>query len=93
MFKIVLMGPSKSGKTTIFKNINGPFIYVENIRMMLGVDFYELKYEHHNVLAKISLWDINSHPRFLSLYPQFIRGAKAFVVVFNLMRRETFENV
>ncbi len=40
MFKIVLIGEAKNAKKTIVKNINGPFLYIDNMRMMLGVDFF-----------------------------------------------------
>lgn len=69
MFKIVLLGSNTSGKTELFKNINGPFVEVENIRMMIGADFYELIYEQNNVRANVSVWNIGSQPRYFSIYP------------------------
>lgn len=36
MFKVVMVGNNKTGKRTIFKNINSPFISIENIGSMLG---------------------------------------------------------
>lgn len=69
MFKIVLLGSNTSGKAELFKNINGPFVEVENIRMMIGADFYELIYEQNNVRANVSVWNIGSQPRYFSIYP------------------------
>lgn len=90
MFKIVLLGSNRSGKAELFKNINGPFIEVENIRMMIGADFHELIYEYNNVRANVSLWNISSQPRYFTLYSQMIRGAKAVAFVYDTAIRETF---
>jgi Ras-related protein Rab-6A len=93
MFKIVILGDVKTGKKTIFKNINSPYIYIDNTRAMLGTDFYELYYEHHNISVKVSLWSIDGHNRFRNLYPQFIRASKAVVLVYDVTNRQSFNNL
>lgn len=90
MFKIVLLGSNHSGKGELFKNINGRFVEVEYIRMMIGADFYDLIYEHNNFRVNVSIWNISSRPRYFTLYPQMIRGAKAVTFVYDAAEREPF---
>ena len=90
MFKIVLLGSNSSGKAELFRNINGPFVEVENTRMVIGADFYELIYEQNSVRANVSVWNVRSQPRYFTIYPQMVRGAKAIAFVFDAAERETF---
>ena len=90
MFKIVIIGPPKSGKSTIFKNVNGHFIFKQTPRAMLGTDFLELEYFRYNLQPKIGLWDVSSHPRFETMHGQFVRGSKAVIVVFDMTNKQSY---
>jgi GTPase SAR1 family protein len=50
-------------------------------------------YEHQNISTNVGVWSINGNPRYRFLYPQYLRGIKAAIVVFDVTNRESFENI
>ncbi len=96
-FKVVVIGDSGVGKTTIVKRFLGePFseIYIKT----LGVDFYS-KSEIYNFkgVGKVKIfWDIHDfggQPTFSSIRRLAYFGAHAGIVVFDVSNVQSFKNL
>ena len=91
--KIILIGEGAVGKTALRLKFMGEEsthgLYIST----LGADF-SLKYidiEEHSVMLQI--WDIAGQSRFKEIISSYFEGANGALVVYDLTRMETFEQV
>ena len=81
IFKIVVIGESKSGKTSIVQKITQedvPLHYCETI----GVEFSSCRFELSDKnIAKIQFWDIAGNPRFGDLVKNYIYGSSGIILM------------
>ncbi|MFX0026041.1 MAG: Rab family GTPase [Candidatus Hermodarchaeota archaeon] len=92
VLKTIIAGEGGVGKTTMLhRYIKGKFI--ENMQMTIGVEFFlkELKVEGEKVLMQI--WDFGGQERFRFLLENYARGAKGALLLFDLTRPITLENL
>ena len=90
-FKLLLLGDGAVGKTAlVHRFVHGKF--QKAYLMTIGMEPYS-RYETING-QKIcySLWDIAGQDRFKVMRGMFFRGAMGSLVVFDLTRRQSFEN-
>lgn len=91
-FKILLLGEPAVGKTAIVQRfIHSKF--TKEYLLTIGVEPY-LKYG--KIRKKNIAWtifDVAGQQRFNTMRTMFYRGAKGTFIVFDLTRRETFDNV
>ncbi|MHA1713564.1 MAG: ADP-ribosylation factor-like protein [Candidatus Ranarchaeia archaeon] len=74
--KILLLGPAKSGKTTIAETLcQGG--YNRKYIPTIGVTFHSLQIN----TTKIMLWDCGGKPHFRTLWPLFLSGANGIIFV------------
>ncbi len=98
MFKILIVGDINSGKTSIAKRYtSGNFD--RNYKATIGVDFAvkhlvwaDSEIEQSKQIT-IQLWDIAGQDRYSSMTRIYYKGAFAAIIVFDITRSETFENV
>ena len=92
MFKILLLGDSGVGKSSLLlrytKNQFNP-----DIRSTIGVEFGIKFIEIDNLKLKIQIWDTAGMERYRSLTSSYYKGAKGVIIVFDLCRKKTFENI
>ena len=93
LFKVALIGDSSTGKTSILlRFIDNCFI--EDTKSTIGVDFKIVSLElEPKVYAKMQIWDTCGSERFKSLTSSFIKTCSAFILVFDLTRPSTFNNI
>jgi len=92
VFKTIIAGDGGVGKTTMLhRYIKGRFI--ENMQMTIGVEFFlkELKVEGEEVILQI--WDFGGQERFRFLLESYAMGAKGALLLFDLTRPITLENL
>ena len=97
IFKIVLIGEGAAGKTSLIKRFTQGSFNKDYIKT-LGAQFsrYETVITRPNgekVRTRLFFWDIAGQSEFKFMRPTFYNGAKATVVVFDLSREETMNNV
>lgn len=93
-FKIVLLGAASVGKTSLLlRYVND--LFREDYAATIGAKFLtkEIKIPPNDEIVQISIWDIAGQPRFLDLRTTFYRGASGGLMVFDLMRKESFEEL
>ena len=93
-FKTIIAGEGGVGKTTLLhRYIRGQFN--PNIKTTIGSQFF-VKYvkipQAKNILT-LQIWDLAGQAHFKWVRQAFYKGAKGIVYMFDLTRRETFENL
>jgi len=92
MIKIILIGDSSVGKTNIMsKYLKGQFM--ANSKATVGVEFGSkaFKFDNHNIKAQI--WDTAGQEKYKAITGAYYKGCKGAFVVYDITRKETFENV
>jgi len=93
LFKISLIGDSGTGKTSILLRFIDDF-FKEDTKSTIGVDFKLVSLQlEPKVFAKMQIWDTCGSERFKSLTSSFIKTCSAFILVFDLTRPSTFQNI
>ena len=91
--KILLCGPAAVGKTSlIHRFIKSKF--QTDYKLTVGVDILtkEVEYEP-NKIATLSIWDIGGQERFSFIRTTFYKGASGSLLVFDLSRAATWDNI
>lgn len=97
VFKLVIVGDSAVGKTALFtRYITGYF--KEDYKMTVGVQHNVRKYlintaEGKGAEVTCQIWDMGGQTRFSSVRPLYYRGAFGAIIVFDLTRMTTFEDL
>lgn len=90
-FKIILIGPSAVGKTSLINR------YVKNqfvdYKPTLGVDFLLKEVTLDDSHSKLSIWDIGGHEKFKTLHQSYYSGTNGALLIFDLTRRKTYEEM
>ena len=91
-FKLSLLGDGGVGKTSI-KNRYLTDKFTDKYMTTLGVDFssHTLKVDDKNVF--IAIWDVAGQQVFSSIRKSYFEGSRGGLVVFDVTRLESFENL
>ena len=91
-FKIVIIGDSNTGKTCILKRYTEN-IFKENYITTIGVDFHSKTLKIKDTDVTLQLWDTAGTEKFRILTATYYKGARACLIIYDITRRESFENV
>jgi len=92
LFKIILMGDSGVGKTSLISRyIDNEFI--ETFISTIGVDFKIRTVSIEDKLVKLQIWDTAGQERFRSIMSSYYRGSHAIICVYDVTDRKSFENI
>jgi len=92
VLKVLTAGEGGVGKTTLLhKYIEGKFS--ADTKMTIGVEFFlkELSLDGQDVI--LQLWDFGGQERFRFLLESYVTGAKGALLMFDLTRTMTLENL
>jgi len=91
--KLVLGGSFGVGKTSIRRSYFGE-TFISDHLSTLGADFAVKRVDvNDDVVLELQIWDLAGQPGFENLRQRFFKGAAAAFMVFDLTRRETFEQL
>jgi len=92
IFKITLLGDGAVGKTSLRKNYLGEG-FKDGYSMTIGADFAvkQLKINYQDFVAQI--WDLAGQQRFSAVREVYFRGTSGCLLVFDISRRSSFENI
>ncbi len=90
---MIIIGPGAVGKTSLLhRYIENKF--QESYKATIGVDFMskivELK---EDIAVKLTIWDIGGQERYNFLHESFYEKANGALIVFDLSRPNTFDDV
>ncbi|CAH9133809.1 unnamed protein product [Cuscuta epithymum] len=92
LFKIVLVGDSAVGKSNLLARFARDEFY-PNSKSTIGVEFQTQKMEINGKEVKAQIWDTAGQERFRAVTSAYYRGAVGALLVYDISRRLTFENI
>ena len=92
LFKIIIIGDAGVGKSNIlvrylkdeFDNTKAPTVGVEFASKMVKVD---------EDYAKLQIWDTAGQEKFKATSKQYFRNAAGIILVYDITKKRTFENL
>ena len=92
IFKLVLIGDSGVGKTNILSRyINNEFSLAT--QSTVGVEFGSKIIKKNDKSIKLQIWDTAGQERYKSITNAYYKGSKGALVVYDISRKVTFEDV
>ena len=92
LFKVLLIGDAGVGKSSILLRFTDD-TFNEHLEATIGVDFKVKMLEVAGKRTKITIWDTAGQERFRTLTSSYYRGAQGIVLVYDVTRRDTFDNL
>ncbi|MFX0117005.1 MAG: Rab family GTPase [Candidatus Hodarchaeota archaeon] len=90
--KIILLGDGAVGKTSLISRfVEGRF--EGSYKATLGVDLFHKTIKLANGSVTLNIWDIAGQKSFASVRSSFYQGAMGALLVFDLTRLSSFENI
>ena len=90
--KVVLVGDSGVGKSNILSRYCCDNFTKEG-QATIGVELENKLFKINNDYVNVSIWDTAGQERFKSITTAYYRGSQGIIIVFDLTRFDTFENV
>ncbi len=92
VFKVIIIGPGAVGKTSLLHR------FVENkfsfrYKLTIGADFLSKIIDYNDSTVKLQIWDIGGQDRYKFLRSSFFDGANGALIVFDISRWHTFEEL
>ena len=92
ILKILTAGEGGVGKTTLLhRYVEGKFS--ANTKMTIGVEFFLKETEIDMKQCTLQLWDFGGQERFRFLLESYVLGAKGAMLMFDLTRMSSLENL
>ncbi|KAJ8638846.1 hypothetical protein MRB53_015540 [Persea americana] len=92
LFKVVLIGDSGVGKSNLLTRFTKNEFSLES-RSTIGVEFATRSVSVENKVIKAQIWDTAGQERYRAITSAYYRGAVGALLVYDVTRRVTFENV
>ena len=90
--KVVLMGDSGTGKTSIIQRyVNNTFS--ADVKTTIGASFRSKAITCDSIEVVMSIWDTAGQDSYKGLVPMYYRNASLAIVVFDITNRKSFEDV
>jgi small GTP-binding protein len=92
VFKVILIGPGAVGKTSLLHRfVEDKFSF--RYKLTIGADFLSKIIQKNDETIKLQIWDIGGQDRYKFLRSSFFDGANGALIVFDLSRWHTFEEL
>ncbi|RAL38126.1 hypothetical protein DM860_000820 [Cuscuta australis] len=92
LFKVVLIGDSGVGKSNLLSRFTRNEFSLES-RSTIGVEFATRTVRVGDQVVKAQIWDTAGQERYRAITSAYYRGAVGALVVYDVARHITFENV
>jgi Ras-related protein Rab-11B len=91
IWKVVVCGAGGVGKTTLlYRYIHRTF--VDNLKLTVGVQFHTQQLIRQGMRLNLVLWDLGGQERFRFVQGDYVKGAAAAFILFDLSDPSTLEN-
>ncbi|MFX0008466.1 MAG: GTP-binding protein [Promethearchaeota archaeon] len=89
---MIIIGPGAVGKTSLLHRfVEDKFSF--RYKLTIGADFLSKTIHNNGDTIKIQIWDIGGQDRYKFLRSSFFDGANGALIVFDLSRWHTFEEL
>lgn len=92
LFKVVLIGDSGVGKSNLLSRFTKNEFNLES-KTTIGVEFATKTIECGDKIIKAQIWDTAGQERYRAITSAYYRGAVAALLVYDITKLHTFENV
>ncbi|KAL9642986.1 hypothetical protein ABK040_010678 [Willaertia magna] len=92
LFKIVLIGDSGVGKSNLLSRFTRNEFNLES-KSTIGVEFATRTIQTDGKTIKAQIWDTAGQERYRAITSAYYRGAVGALLVYDIAKRATFENV
>ncbi|KAF0924361.1 hypothetical protein E2562_010039 [Oryza meyeriana var. granulata] len=89
---VVVVGDSAVGKTQLLGRFTKDEFFLDS-KSTIGVEFQTRTLTLHRKRVKAQIWDTAGQERYRAVTSAYYRGALGAMVVYDITRRRTFENV
>ncbi|MHA1238067.1 MAG: Rab family GTPase [Candidatus Odinarchaeia archaeon] len=90
--KVLLLGDPAVGKTSLITRfVKGKF--KREYKITIGVDIMSKTIALEDKIVNLSIWDIAGQDRFKAFRNIFYNGASGALIVFDITRKSTFDNL
>ena len=90
--KLILVGDSEVGKSTILLNYTENYFY-EEMMATIGLENKVKTIDIRGLKAKLQIWDTAGQEKFSSLTKGFFRNTDGILLVFDLTNNKSFNNI
>ncbi len=91
-FKILIIGDSNVGKTSILLQYTSNFFQETHIAT-IGVEFKLKDITLDNIEYKLNIWDTAGQERFKAITKSFFKAADGIIFVYDITKKSTFTNI
>jgi len=92
-YKIILAGAKNVGKSSLISRYCDD-VFNENMMDTIGVAFKRKKIELKDEISlDVNIWDMGGEEKYKSLFPQYVKGATAALILYDTTRKETIDDV
>ena len=91
-FKVILLGNSAVGKTSIVESYTGQLVTLEHCPTV-GTGFFPAQVEIKNRRLIFDIWDTAGQEKYRSLVPQYKTGSHGALIVFDVTNKESFDSL
>ncbi|GAB4831455.1 Ras- protein RABA1d [Ancistrocladus abbreviatus] len=92
LFKVVLIGDSGVGKSNLLSRFTRNEFSLES-KSTIGVEFATRSLNVEGKIIKAQIWDTAGQERYRAITSAYYRGAVGALLVYDVTRHSTFENV
>ncbi|XP_006654650.1 ras-related protein RIC2-like [Oryza brachyantha] len=92
LFKVVLIGDSGVGKSNLLSRFTKNEFSLES-KSTIGVEFATRSLQVDGKVIKAQIWDTAGQERYRAITSAYYRGAVGALLVYDVTRRATFDNV
>lgn len=92
LFKLLMIGDAGVGKSSMLLRFTDDS-FDDHIQSTIGVDFKVKHMDVNDKRIKVTIWDTAGQERFRTLTSSYYRGAQGVVMVYDVTRRDSFENL
>lgn len=92
LFKVVLIGDSGVGKSNLLSRFTKNEFSLES-KSTIGVEFATRSIQVDDKVVKAQIWDTAGQERYRAITSAYYRGAVGALLVYDVTRNVTFENV
>ena len=89
ILKIIIIGPTGVGKSTLLNKITGKYISDEPALSTIGVDFGVVWDDD----VKLQFWDTAGQERFRSIINSYYRNTAGCLIVYDVANPQSFQNI
>lgn len=92
LFKLILIGDSGVGKTSVLSRYLDEDIQ-ENHISTIGVDFKIKTIVHNGETVKLLLWDTAGQEKFSAITKSYYRGSHGIIIIFDVTHKDSFTSI